>query len=174
MDSEPRVAYRRTKNNYYDGMATRSWQDLEIPVEEAGELLTRLSRQNADLSAALCYLRDRHHSPPLEQDAIRLFINFVVMAVFHDPELAASAEKIAQYREPLLKQDIDLYRAFYDIANIQPNDPHSEAWRDWRDNWRQGSVKDGQTVWLSEDELFPEPDEEKDNPNSGRKKDNAG
>lgn len=107
------VTFQETKTNYWDGITTRDWVDRSISPEEAGELLTKLSREKTLLYEALNKFR---HGPYWNKDLdfhTRLaMVNYTVMFVFWpDSDGPGSA---SHYEKALTEKGFDMDRFFYD------------------------------------------------------------
>ena len=120
------VHYRETCTDNYDCVTTRWWEDHDLTTEEAGELLTKLSKQNAMLWEALDTLRSL--SGDLDLETRRAFVNHVCSVVFH-PGHVDRFDKCEI--ETLERRGIRPALIFYDVANIHANDPYPEAWGHW-------------------------------------------
>ena len=84
----------------------------------------QLSKQKTMLWEALSSLRSRRGN--LDEETRHTFVNYVCMRVcfpqFDDDPPA---------RRLMSEHGIYVDTIFYDIANLEANDPHPEAWRDW-------------------------------------------
>ena len=125
------IKYRQTCTDYYDGVTTRHYKDVELTPEAAVLELALLSERSILLYEALNRLR--YHDirrRELKQGNLHAFVNFLVGYIYHSDKHPTSAKTLKSMANWLGKTPDTI---FYDVEGFENRYPYEEdcACHEW-------------------------------------------